>query len=262
MCVSIVYLCGYYIHIFLERSLLFKSMLDTSTWLPALFCCKLQCVCVRRRSLVPDFRSPASVVAGLCAPTSALEACFILLRWRSGGAPPPCFRRCSGGLLSSQPAACILFPFRLLSSADTFVCFMCVTYAFFTLQPPYVLSYLANPILLHFRDTMTVALCGDHAHNFNVDQYMDMTTHTREPLIILFVDLTCSVFNVVSLILDWTTARNFFCLLPLIPRTHTTKNNSGNVSLQGSSVCKWYASLHIYTRGCSSTGQAVSITMI
>ncbi|XP_066308314.1 replication protein A 70 kDa DNA-binding subunit D-like [Miscanthus floridulus] len=62
------------------------------------------------------------------------------------------------------------------------------------------------------KDTMVVALWGEQAENFDAERYMEMAT--REPVIFLFVGVTASIFN-------------------------------GNVSLQGSSVCKWYVNPHI-----------------
>ncbi|CAD6266111.1 unnamed protein product [Miscanthus lutarioriparius] len=62
------------------------------------------------------------------------------------------------------------------------------------------------------KDTMVVALWGEQAENFDAERYMEMAT--REPVIFLFAGVTASMFN-------------------------------GNVSLQGSSVCKWYVNPHI-----------------
>jgi hypothetical protein len=70
----------------------------------------------------------------------------------------------------------------------------------------YLLSFLfpilllSRPALFLQRDTMVVALWGEQAESFDAEHYMEMAT--REPVILLFVAVTASLFNGALLLLS------------------------------------------------------------
>lgn len=61
-------------------------------------------------------------------------------------------------------------------------------------------------------ETAVIALWGNHANEFEADRYMDMSNHG--PVVLLFVGVTCRRFD-------------------------------GKLSLQGSTLCRWYANPEI-----------------
>lgn len=101
---------------------------------------------------------------------------------------------------------------------------------------PLFLYFAKRYDALFSSEEVMIALWANHATEFDADHYMEMATHN--PVVFLFVGFTCKEFNSKSSMLIYLLYLhvNMFCIYDPAFLLHLEK-----LSLQGSSLCKWYA---------------------